>query len=364
MNTISAINKISFKGNTLNNNQTQVQAQAPVPEIKNDTVELSTKNKTGLIDKIKANKKVLIPVAIGLAAIAGGLIFAIKTGKISFKGKIEQQAAEAISGNGKIEQQAAGILSESERIKQQAAEIEQRAAGILGENEKILKNSEEIKVEAQKQYDEVMKILKKEKEEGFKDVVDKSGKTIKRFVDDTSTKGARKIMDELDGDKILRKTYFNPDNLEISRIDKGITQNADGTDYIAEKFIYSDGEPFEFIKDYKWNPDVTESWAENFIYRGGKLSEFIKDHKLNPDGTVSQAENFSYSDGKLYGFKKDYKFNPGGTVSWEEDFKYSDGKLSGFIKDHKFNPDRTESWAEKFVRNREGKLEKVDPPTV
>ena len=114
MTTISPLTRAMVEKSKLNNNQTQtqVQAQTPAPEIKSDTVELSTKNKTGLIDKIKANKKIIIPAAIGLAAIAGGLIFAIKTGKISFKGKIEQQAAE-----------------------------------ILGESEKILKNSEEIKIE-------------------------------------------------------------------------------------------------------------------------------------------------------------------------------------------------------------------------
>ena len=329
MNTISAINKISFKGNTLNNNQTKVQAQTPAPEIKSDTVELSTKNKTGLIDKIKANKKIIIPAAIGLAAIAGGLIFAIKTGKISFKGKIEQQANE--------------ILSESEKIKQRASEIAE---------------------EGQKQYNEVLAILQKAKEEGFKDVVDKSGKTIRRFVDDTSTEGAEKIMDELDGDKILRKTYFNPNNLEISRIDKGITQNPDKTESCAESFIYSDGKLSAFTKNYKWNADKTKSCAESFVYSDGKLFQFIKDFKLNPDKTKSCAENFIYSDGKLSNFMKDCKLHPDKTESCAENFVYSDGKLSEFIKDFKWNPDKTESWAEKFALNAKGKLEKVDPQRV
>ena len=215
MTTISPLTKAIIEKNKLNNNQTQVQAQTPAPEIKSDTVELSTKNKTGLIDKIKANKKIIIPATIGLAAIAGGLIFAIKTGKISFKGKIEQQAAE-----------------------------------ILGESKKIQKTAEKIKIEAQKQYDEIMEILKKAKEEGFKDVIDESGKTIRRFVGCTSTEGAEKIMDELDGDKILRRTYFNPDNLEISRIDKGITQNADKIESLAESFDFSHGKLLRFTKDY------------------------------------------------------------------------------------------------------------------
>ena len=298
--------------------------QNPVPE-KNDTVELSTKNKTGLIDKIKANKKVLIPVAIGLAAIAGGLAYAIKTGKISFKGKIEQKANE--------------ILSESEKIKQRASEIAE---------------------EGQKQYNEVLAILQKAKEEGFKDVVDKSGKTIRRFVDDTSTEGAGKIMDELDGDKILRKTYFNPNNLEISKIDKGITQNPDKTKSLAESFDYSHGKLFAFTKNYKWNADKTEG----FIYLDGKLSIFIKDCKSNPDGTTSWAENFMYSDGKLSQFTKDFKLNPDRTASCAENFIYSDGKLSEFIKDCKSNPDGTEKWAKKFTRNEKGKLVKVDPQRV
>ena len=278
MTTISPLTRAIIEKNKLNNNQTQAQAQAPAPEIKSDTVELSTKNKTGLIDKIKANKKIIIPAAIGLATIAGGLIFAIKTGKISFKGKIEQQANE-----------------------------------ILRESKKIQKTAEEIKVEAQKQYDEIMEILKKAKEEGFKDVVDESGKTIRRFVDDTSAEGAEKIMDELDGDKILRQTYFNPDNLEIRGIGKGITQNADGTGSVAESFDYSDGKLLRFAKDYKWHPDGTQSCAEDFIYSDGKLSEFTKDFKLNPDRTTSWAEDFIYSDNKLSGFTKDFKSNPDGT---------------------------------------------------
>ena len=301
MTTISPLTRAIIEKNKLNNNQTQAQAQAPVPEIKSDTVELSTKNKTRLIDKIKANKKIIIPAAIGLAAIAGGLIFAIKTGKISFKGKIEQQAAE-----------------------------------ILGESKKIQKTAEKIKIEAQKQYDEVMEILKKAKEEGFKDVIDESGKTIRRFVDETSTEGAGKIMDELDGDKILRRTYFSPSNLEISRIDKGITQNADKIESVAQSFDYSNGKLLRFTKDYKWHLDGTQGWAEDFTYSDGKLSEFIKDFKQNPDKTQSCAEDFIYSDGKLFRFEKDYKYNPDGT----------------------------ESWGEIFVLNAEGKLEKVDPPTV
>ena len=163
MTTISPLTRAIIEKNKLNNNQTQVQAKTPAPEIKSDTVELSTKNKTGLIDKIKANKKIIIPAAIGLAAIAGGLIFAIKTGKISFKGKIEQQAAE-----------------------------------ILGESKKIQKTAAEIKIEAQKQYDEVMEILKKAKEEGFKDVIDESGKTIRRFVDETSTEDGTVVDTQLE----------------------------------------------------------------------------------------------------------------------------------------------------------------------
>ena len=296
---ISPINQ-KIINTPLNNSISNVQPQSPIPEIKNDTVELSTKNKTGLIDKIKANKKVLIPVAIGLAAIAGGLIYAIKTGKISFKGKIEQQASE--------------ILSESEKIKQKASEIAE---------------------EGQKQYNEVLAILQKAKEEGFKDVIDKSGKTIRRFVDDTSTEGAGKIMDELDGDKILRKTYFNPNNLEISRIDKGITQN----------------------------PDKTESCAEDFIYSDGKLSAFIKDFKSNPDKTESCAESFVYSNGKLFGFIKDLKWNPDKTASCAEYFIYSDNKLNSFTKDCIIEANGTEKWAKKFTRNEKGKLVKVAPQT-
>ena len=331
MTTISPLTRAIIEKNKLNNNQTKVQAQTPAPEIKSDTVELSTKNKTGLIDKIKANKKIIIPAAIGLAAIAGiagGLIFAIKTGKISFKGKIEQQAAE-----------------------------------ILGESKKIQKTAEKIKIEAQKQYDEIMEILKKAKEEGFKDVIDESGKTIRKFYN-TSIDSTEKIMDELDGDKILRKTYFNPSNLEISRIDKGITQNADKIESVAESFDFSHGKLLRFTKNYKWHLDGTQSCAEDFIYSDGKLSKFTKDYKWNPNRTISCAEGFIYSDDKLSEFVKDFKSNPDGTESMVECFDYSNDKLSEFVKDFKSNPDGTTSWAEKFVRNAKGKLKKVDPQAI
>ena len=300
MTTISPLTRAIIEKNKLNNNQTQVQAQTPAPEIKSDTVELSTKNKTGLIDKIKANKKIIIPAAIGLAAIAGGLIFAIKTGKISFKGKIEQQAAE-----------------------------------ILGESKKIQKTAEKIKIEAQKQYDEIMEILKKAKEEGFKDVVDESGKTIRKFYN-TSIDSTEKIMDELDGDKILRRTHFSTNDLEIYDIYKDITQDTNKTESMAELLHYSHGKLSEFMKDYKWNPNRTISWTKGFIY----------------------------SDNKLSGFTKDYKYNPDGAQSMVECFQYSNDKLSEFVKDFKSNPDGTTSWAEKFVRNAKGKLKKVDPQAI
>ena len=328
MNTISAINKISFKGNTLNNNQTKVQAQTPAPEIKSDTVELSTKNKTGLIDKIKANKKVLIPVAIGLAAIAGGLIFAIKTGKISFKGKIEQQANE--------------ILSESEKIKQRASEIAE---------------------EGQKQYNEVLAILQKAKEEGFADTVDESGNAIRKFFNISAD---RKIMHELNGNEVARRTIFNPDDVEeIYSISKGLKINSGGKiESCAEEFSYFKGKLKLFIKDYVIDADGTEKWAEEFGYFRSKLKSYFENNVRKTDKTNKFAKNFHYSfEGELVSFTKDYTTNAGKAANLAEEYNYSDGKLSSFVKDYVRDEDGTEKWAKKFTRNEKGKLVKVAPQT-
>ena len=129
-------------------------------------------------------------------------------------------------------------------------------------------------------------------------------------------------MDELDGDKIVRRTEFDSDTLEINRI----------------------------YKDFNTDSNGAKSWAEDYLYSNGKL-DFVKDYKSTADGTVSRAEGYSYSNGKLDRFFKDYKSTAYGTERWErwaEDYLYADGKLTNFIKDYTLTPDGTVSRAEGY----------------
>ena len=50
-------------------------------------------------------------------------------------------------------------------------------------------------------------------------------------------KTTEKIMDELDGDKIVRRTEFNSDTLEIENIYKNFNIDSDGAESWAEKFV-------------------------------------------------------------------------------------------------------------------------------
>ena len=90
----------------------------------------------------------------------------LKTNEINFTGNttiintLAYEIKKGISFKGKIKQRGEEILSESEKIKQQGEEIANRA---------------------QEQYKEVMAIIEEAREKGFSDVVDESGKIIRKF---------------------------------------------------------------------------------------------------------------------------------------------------------------------------------------
>ena len=214
-----------------------------------DSVELSANKKQGLIDKIKANKKILIPTAIGIAALAGGVIYGIKTGKISFKGNIEKKASE--------------IIEEGNKLKQRGAELVE---------------------EAQKQYDEVLKLIEKGQENGFKDFRDGS-KLIKFSGDEL-----KKTMREYEGDKLLRETdfkLFGQDYRITTIIDEELK---DGTEKIKEVFAFKNDKIKMYYKA-TIDKDYSVNFAEVFAFdKNGKLEEFYKNYKIsaNHEGSWEQ----------------------------------------------------------------------------
>ena len=87
INGISPANRNVISNQRPNNNQNNPKTKLTETSIDNP-MSLEKTNDKSFLDKIKANKKLLIAGAVGLVAITGALIYGIKKG-IIFKGKIK-----------------------------------------------------------------------------------------------------------------------------------------------------------------------------------------------------------------------------------------------------------------------------------
>ena len=364
--TLSPINQKHIQTTKANNANTASVNVAPKVNTgqPQDSVELSTNKKQGLIDKIKANKKILIPAAIGIAALAGGVIYGIKTGKISFKGNIEKKASEIIDEGNKIQQRANEIIEESNIIPQKAGEI--------------------IK-DAKKQYDEVLALIRKGQENGFEEFSDGS-KLIKFDISDDNN--INTITEWLDG-KISRRAdfYFKGQDYRITSIYKNFEDLGDCVK-AEEKFSFNKHKALQsYLKDVAEKTD--ESWeaSEKFTFRftPEKLSIYSRNVKnlndseeateafrffnnelqryhrnIDEPKKISEEFIFDHETKKLDKYTKNKTKNKDGSIRVAKAFLFDEnGELKEFYKNHKTNANCKESWAQRYTRNEQGELVKA-----
>ena len=327
---ISPLNQALIEKTKQNNGQ-NAQKQAPIqtsiPKTGQDTFELSTKStkaeKAGIIDKIKANKKTILIAAIGLCAAIGGVAICAKK----------------------------GILPTN--ISAKADKVTKRGNEILEQGEKIAVQGSEIVEESKRQLDEVLKLIKRGKENNFQDITDNSGKVIRRFVD---LDGMEKAMEELEGDKVVRRTVFN--NFEnigksnissnISSIEKGYEKLADGSEKCTEVFNFKDGKLSQYLKGGEASKDGSGKFAETFNFKDGKISEYLKGSKVSKDGSGKYAEGFNFKDGKISRYLKGGEASNDESWKCAEGFIFKDGKISRYLKGRKISEDGSEKITERF----------------
>ena len=312
------------KQNNSQNVQKQAPIQTPVPKTGQDTFELSTKStkaeKAGIIDKIKANKKTILIAAIGLCAAIGGVAICAKK----------------------------GILPTN--IGAKADKVTKRGNEILEQGEKIAVQGSEIVEESKRQLDEVLELIKRGEKTNFQDVTDDSGKVIRRFLDLDGME--EKAMEELEGDKVVRRTVFNNfENIgksDISSIEKGYEKLADGSEKCVEGFTFEDGKLSEYQKGWKVSKDGSEKCVEGFTFEDGKISGYLKECKESKDGNIKYAEGFIFEDGKISGYSKGGKVSKDGSGKCAEVFTFEDGKISEYQKGRKISKDGSEKITECF----------------
>ena len=206
------IAKISFK-NSSNTSQTQTQPQVKTTTENSVNSSSSSQEKTRLIDKIKANKKIIIPAVIGLSVVIGGLIYAIKKGKLSFRGKVQEEAAGAIAGNTKpIEGTGAEVQEEAAKILNDAEDIKKLAIQATDEAKNIQQRSVETLSEIEKQFAEFEKTITEASDTNFQDVHEESGNLVRRIIKDKNSGAV--IIEDLDGEKISRRTEISLNEIE------------------------------------------------------------------------------------------------------------------------------------------------------
>ena len=326
--TLSPINQKHIQTTKANNANTASVNVAPKVNTgqPQDSVELSANKKQGLIDKIKANKKILIPAAIGIAALAGGVIYGIKTGKISFKGNIENKASEIIDEGNKIQQRASEIIKD-----------------------------------AKEQCDEVLALIRKGEKNYFEDFISEDSKQI-RFSGDE----LKKTMREYEGGKLLRETDFelSGQDYPITTINKNI-EELDGSKKIKEQFKFDSGRLGDYRKGVIENIDQPYKAEEIFMFDFDDELDYLSYYKKNyvedSDKSCNAEEMFDFlRSGKLNCYFERCKVNEDSSCSAAKAFSFDEnGKLEEFYKNYKANADEEESWAQRYTRNKQGELVKA-----
>lgn len=332
---ISPLNQALIEKTKQNNGQNvqkQAPIQTPVPKTGQDTFELSTKStkaeKAGIIDKIKANKKTILIAAIGLCAAIGGVAICAKK----------------------------GILPTN--ISAKADKVTKRGNEILEQGEKIAVQGSEIVEESKRQLDEVLKLIKRGKENNFQDITDNSGKVIRRFVD---LDGMEKAMEELEGDKVVRRTVFNPDYCELAGVNsiiKDYTELADGSKKYAEEFDLFSNKIYSYKKNYKKSAGKSMEFAEGFMFDGNnKVTLYNKGHKGTKESEIC-AESFEFKDGKASLYQKGYESSKDGSKC-AESFIFKDGKACSYQRGYEASKDGDVKIAKEFEL-KDDKWKKID----
>ena len=202
-------------------------------------------------EKVKKSKKGLIIAGLlGAAAVAAGVIVAVKKGVIP---KLQAKMASK-------------------------------------EAEKIAEKSKGVFEEAKNTIDEVTGLIEKGRADGFKDVIGENGNVVRRF--------SNGVMEELDdAGELVRKTVTESDYTNITSIDEfiGKTQNA---------IEISDSE-ISVLKGAVQTAEDSGKVKEMFIFnKDGILQGALKKLKIK-NGKMHGSKAFRFNnDGSLYKFIK------------------------------------------------------------
>lgn len=296
MSNLSSINQMYIQ-QTLNPSTIQPIQNSPAPAVSPQSQANLSQKPDVFVSSKKSHRKAIIGAGAFLAA-AAGLLILVRTGKLSFTGK-EQGVNSPIPVPDEIIRIKDNVLAS-------LSSIQEKGKALITQSKELQAKAEGIQTAAKKEFDEVFEIIQNGAANNFKE----TGSI--RFVDRMNQKGnptGQKIMEEFEGDKILRRTVFNPNNpAEQSLwIQKGL-EKISGGERAAESFKYYDGKLYE----YAINVEETKTYnkaAEIFDFnrKTDKLSSWMKDHFYS-DKEWSQGEYiYFFDDGQGFAWKKDHK---------------------------------------------------------
>ena len=258
-----------------NQNKTKLFSQPKFQGTEDDNLELSQKNKNGLLDKIKKNKKRIIIGLLGLTAIIGGIYIAYKKGLFN----------KLFSSN-------------QENFKVQE---------IINQKDEILDN-------ASKEYNEVLLIFKKGKENNFVRAIDEVNKTERRFIDSTKDPFT-KIIEELKDNQLIRRSTIKlSQNPSVVKIEKGITQTEQGKEKIAEILSFDkNGRLTSLHRGKDMLTNGIAKFKEVFLFGEDKTTTYLKDCTETKEKVIKAAEGVIFTDKKTE-YIIDYSKLADGTV--------------------------------------------------
>ena len=149
-----------------------------------------------------------------------------------------------------------------------------------------------IVLDSQKEYDEAMAILQQAKKENFKDNINETGKTIRKFTTIEGAFNKIKIMREIDPDGLSRLTEFDPETLEIYEIVKYNRKKSGIGKATPVSYTYKDGKITSFCKDSKK--------INNGKWKNAEVILFQENDTISPDSTneLEQLEKKIVSDAR------------------------------------------------------------------
>ena len=223
--------------------------------------------------------------------------------------------------------------------KRKTLSISHEGGNILSKTNTILKEANEITSQAQKEYDSVLNILNESKAKYFANEVDELGNTTRNFV----TKDSLYLMQELNGNKIVRETQFDPDNLEVKSILKNVSRIGKYGAKAKQSFAFNNNKFISYSENISGNIYDTVStkakFKKHFCFENGKLLFKATDVNINNE-KLNYEERFLFVDDKLKSYEKGvrsdlYKSTVKKQIHFEDN-----GKISEYQADLKtfYNP--------------------------